>query len=57
MKLRAFLDPHFGILRGAPKGGEHGHFGIEPQAIVAPMARSDHPPVEIQDPLEFAAVE
>ena len=57
MKLGAFLDPHLGPLRGAAKGGEHRHVGIEPHAIIAPMPGRDHPPVKIEDALQLGAVE
>ena len=53
MKLGAFFDPHFGTLGGAAEGGEHRHVGIEPHAIIAPMAGRDHPAVEVEDALQF----
>jgi hypothetical protein len=33
----------------APEGREYSDIRVDPQRIVAPMARSDHPAVEIQD--------
>jgi hypothetical protein len=55
-KRGAFLDPHFRALTMAPEGGEDGDVGIDPQRIVAPVPRRDHPPVEVEDTTEFHAV-
>src|SRR4029450_5319381 len=57
MELGAFLDPNLGTFRSAAEGGEHRHVGIEPDTVVAPMTRCDHPPVEVEDPLQLGTVE
>ena len=56
-KRGAFLDPHLGPLGGAAEGGEDRHLGMERQAVIAPVPRRDHPPVQVEDPLQFDAVE
>ena len=53
----AFLDPDLGPLGGAAEGSEHRHVGVEPHAIVAPVAGGDHPAVEIENPLKLTPVE
>ena len=57
MKLGAFFDPHFGPLGGPAEGGEHRDIGIEPHAVIAPMAGGDHPPIEVENALQLGAVE
>ena len=57
LKLGAFLDPDLGLLGRPPEGSEHRHVGIEPHAIVPPMASSDHPAIEVEDALQFGAIE
>ena len=56
-KLGAFLDPHLGPLGGAAEGREDRHVGVERQAVVAPVPGRDHPPVEVEDALQFGPVE
>ena len=45
LKLGAFFDADVRLLGGPLECGKYGDVGIEPHAIVAPMTRSDHPPV------------
>ena|SRR5690349_15670944 len=57
MKLGAFLDTDVGLFCRSPESREHCDIGVEPQAIVSPMAGSDHPSVEIEDALQFRTLE
>jgi len=56
-KRGAFLNPDLRPLAVSPKGGEHGNVGIYPKGVVAPVARSDHAPVQVEDALQFLAIE
>ena len=56
-KLGAFLYAHFGPFGGAAEGDEGRNFGIERQAVIAPVAGGDHPSVKVEDPLELDPVE
>src|SRR4029453_7757786 len=56
MKLGAFFDTDFRLLRRPAESREDRHVGIEPDAIVAPVTGGDHPPIEIQDPLELRSI-
>jgi len=57
MKLGAFLYSDFRVLGSAAKCRKHRNLRIEPQAVIAPMARRDHPAIKIEDPLQLVAVE
>ena len=48
-KRGAFLDADLGPLGMASEGGENRHVWIDPQGIVAPVTRGDHPAVEVED--------
>ena len=56
-KPGAFLDPDFGTLGGAAEGSEDRHLAIERQAVIAPVPRRHHSPVEVEDSLKFKPVE
>ena len=56
-KRGAFFYADFGPLGRASERREHRDVGADVDRIIAPMARSDHPPVEIEDPLELETVE
>ena len=43
-KLGAFFYAHLRPFGVTAKSGEDGNIGIDPQCIIAPVARSDHPP-------------
>ena len=53
----AFLYPHLGPLGGSAEGREHGHIGIEPHAVIAPVAGGDHPSVKVEDALQLGPIE
>ncbi len=57
LKLGAFFDADVRLLGGSPERGKHGNVGIEPQAVIAPVARCDHSPVKVEDALPFGTVE
>src|SRR3982751_3591493 len=56
-KRGAFLYAHFGPFAVASISGEHCYIRIDPQGVVTPMPRSDHPPVQVEDPLQLPAIE
>ncbi len=56
-KRGAFFYAHLGPLGVAAIGGEDGNIGIDPQRIVAPVAGSDHPAIEVEDAHQLLAVE
>src|SRR6476469_10949222 len=41
----------------AAKGGEDRDVGIDPERVIAPMSGGDQPAVEVEDALQFRAVE
>ena len=53
----AFVYSDLGPFGGAAESREHCHVGVEPHAVIAPMASSDHPPVQIEDALKLFPVE
>jgi len=57
VKLGAFLDTNLGLLGSAPESSKYRDVGIEPHAVVTPMAGSDHSSVKIEDALQFSAIE
>src|SRR6476469_2846922 len=54
-KLGAFFYPHFGPLAVPAECREDGNVWVDPQRVIPPMARCDHPAVEIQDPVQLLA--
>ena len=56
-KRGAFLYADLRPFRMATIGGEHGHIGVDPQRIILPMPRRDHPPVEVEDAHQLPAIE
>jgi hypothetical protein len=57
VKLGAFLYPDLGLFRRAAKGGENGDVGIEPKAVIPPVPRSHHSSIQVENALQFSAVE
>ena len=56
-KLRALLDPDFRPFRAAPKSRKACHLFLERHGVIAPMPGGDHPSVQVEDVLKFAAIE
>ena len=56
-KRGAFLDPDFRSFRMPAKGSKHGNIRIDPKRIVAPVSRSDHPSIKVEDAHQFFAIE
>ena len=56
-ELGAFFYPDLRPLGRAAECGEHRDVRIEPHAVIAPMAGSDHPAVEVENPLKLFPVE
>ena len=57
MELGAFLYSHLGLLGSAAKRREHRNIGVEPKTVIAPMTCRHHPPIKVEDALQFGAVE
>ncbi len=56
-KLGAFFYAHLRPFGVTAKGGEDGNIGIDPQCIIAPVARGDHATIEVEDPRKLLPVE
>ncbi len=50
-KLGAFLYANLGPLTVPSVSCEYCNVRIDPERVVAPVARRDHSPIEIKDPL------
>jgi hypothetical protein len=57
VELGALFDANVGLLGSASESRKHGDIGIEPHTIVAPMTGSDHPPVKVENALQFGTIE
>src|SRR5690348_8955382 len=55
-KRGAFLYPDFRAFTVPAKRREDRHVRVDPQRIVAPVTRCDHPAVEVEDPLQLPAL-
>ena len=56
-QCRTFLDPDLGPFAMPAKGGEDRNVGIDPQRIIAPVPRSDHPPIKVEDARQLLPIE
>ena len=56
-KRGAFLYPDLGPFAVTPEGSEDRHVGIDPERIIAPVARGDHSAVKVEDPLKLLSIE
>lgn len=57
MERGAFLNADVSALGVSAKGREQGEVGVEAERIVAPLARRDHPAIEVDDTVKFLSVE
>lgn len=57
VELGALLYADVGLFGGSAERRKHGDIGIEPHAIVTPMAGRDHPAVEVENSLHFRTIE
>jgi hypothetical protein len=57
MKLGAFFDSDFGLLRCPAERGEDRYVGTEPKPIVTPVPCRDHPPIKVENALQLGTVE
>ena len=53
----AFLYADFGPFTVPPVRCEYRRVGIDPERVIAPVARRNHSAIQIQDPLQFPAIE